>query len=207
MLRRSTLVVLFLFVVLLGIAVYLQRNPLPKTDESLSTPTPAPSLFSVGAEAIVSFGVESGDQKSVMLRRVEGNGWELTSPIQDVADAGKVDSGLSQFSSVKILRQLDPVPALSAMGLDAPMYKISLMLDDNRTLIVEVGSETPTGSGYYLRLDGGAPVVVSKYSVDTIIGFLENPPVLPTPTPTEAASSTPEATDQPSLDVLATATP
>lgn len=207
MLRRSTLFVLFLFVVLLGIAVYLQRNPLSKTDESSQTSTPAPSLLSLGTASIVSLRVESGDGKFVELSKTEENGWSLVSPVVGLADGSQVDSALTQLSSVKILSQIDPAPALSAMGLDESSKKIILGLDDNRTLKIEVGIETPTQSGYYLRMDGGNPVVVSKYSVDTIIGFLDNPPVSPTPVPVDTVEPTSEPTSQVAPAPSTTATP
>lgn len=196
MLRRSTLIVLFLFVIVLGIAVYLQRNPLSNADEALPTSTPASDLFALGATSIVSLRVENAAGQYIELAKGEAEGWNIISPVSGLADNSKVDSALLQMSSIKILSHLDPAPALSAMGLENPANKITIGLDDNRTLQLDVGVETPTRSGYYIRLDGGGPVVVPKYSIDTIIGFLENPPISATPVPTETVVLTPDSTSQ-----------
>lgn len=183
MLRRSTVIVLIVFVVLLGIAFYLQRNPLPETTETASTPTTAPDLFSWGEATINKLRIENQEGTVVELVKNGENEWDITSI--GTANASQVSSAITQLSTAKVLSKLEPVPALSVIGLDPPANQITIYLDDGRVLDLDVGVETPTKSGYYVRVEGGEPVVIYRYSITSILDFLEEPPLSPTPVITE----------------------
>jgi len=64
---------------------------------------------------------------------------------------------------------------------------------------VKIGVITPTESGYYVQNTDDETVIVSKSSVDALLGLLNNPPYLETPTPSPIAltetsiPTTPEA--------------
>lgn len=189
MLRRSTVVVLIVFLVLLGVAVYLQRNPLSETTETASTPTLAPDLFAFGTATINKVRVENNEGKAVELVKNGVDNWDITS--MGPADASKVGPAITQLSTAKILSKLEPVPALSVVGLNPPVNKITIGLDDGRVLDLDVGVETPTKSGYYVRVEGEEPVVVYRYSVISILDMLEEPPLSPTPLITETVMPLP----------------
>jgi hypothetical protein len=67
--------------------------------------------------------------------------------------------------------------------LDDPEYRMDLKFTSGVERNVEVGVITPTESGYYVRVDGGEIVIVSKYTLDSLFGLLNNPPYMPTETP------------------------
>jgi hypothetical protein len=207
MLRRSTLVVVVLFLALLGVALYLQRNPLAKSGDSTPTTTPAPNLLNFGTATIVKMKVENKEGKTIELVKGNADTWEITSI--GPAESSTVNTAVTQLSAIKILSRLDPAPSMAAMDLETPVEKITLSLDDGRVLTIDVGAQTPTQSGYYVRVDNGEPVVVSRYSISSALDFLENPPLPPTPQPTETLMPLPsaETTAQPIPEASATKAP
>lgn len=207
MIRRSTLVVVVLFLALLGVALYLQRNPISKSGDTTPTTTPAPNLLSFGSATIVKIKVENQEGKIIELVKGNADTWEITSI--GPAESTTVSTAVTQLSAIKILSKLDPVPAMAAMGLETPVNKITLSLDDGRVFAIDVGVQTPTQSGYYVRVDNGEPVVVSRYSISSVLDFLENPPLPPTPQPTETLMPLPsaETTSQPVPEASATKVP
>ncbi len=89
------------------------------------------------------------------------------------------------------------------MGLDKPAYTIQVTIIGGAQHIIEVGNQTPTGSGYYVRFDEGAISVISKDGIDSLANLISTPPYPATSTPDqtltltiapESAGSTPPAT-------------
>ena len=71
----------------------------------------------------------------------------------------------------------------------------------------EVGVVTPSEGGYYVRNNAGEVVIVTRDSVDALLGLLTNPPYAATPTPSPEATETPLPTSTPEVVSTATATP
>jgi hypothetical protein len=69
------------------------------------------------------------------------------------------------------------------VGLDDPEYKMILKFTSGVERNIDVGVITPTGSGYYVRVDGGETIIVSNSAIDSLIGLLGNPPYALTETP------------------------
>ena len=185
MIRRSTWVVLMLFAAVLGIAWYLNRNPIKKEVEA-ATPTPKEKLFALGSAKITGLGVESKDGTGVELIDSGNETWLLKLPTEEAADNATVNSTIYQLQNADILSRLNPVPNLTAMGLDEPAYLIKLAVDNGQQLVLQVGEETPTKSGYYVRLNNDDPVIVAKFSLSSTLAWIEMPPIAPTPTPTSS---------------------
>jgi hypothetical protein len=195
MIKRSTWIILAIFVVLLIAAFYLINSPGKLKPGPTLTPTattPAQMLFDLAGRAVSALDVSSGQGKTVSLAR-ETEGWTLLEPKSDSIDVASVESALSQLTAVRIVSTLETTADLAAYGLDQPAYTISITLDDGSQQTVWVGSATPTGSGYYVRVGENSPQVANKYGLDAVIEFLVTPPV---PTPTVAPTQS-EATSQP----------
>jgi hypothetical protein len=126
------------------------------------------------------------------LERDAQSAWTLTEPPAEKTDAEKVDSTMASLASLEVLNTLETGLALDVVGLANPSYTLQIGLADGSQHEIEVGEATPTGTGYYARLDGGAPVVVSKFAIDSAAELLTTPPIIPTETPTvEAGTRTP----------------
>jgi hypothetical protein len=181
MMRRTTWIILAIFIALLAVAWYMQRS---QEDAVEPTPTPASiDLFDFEGTQVTSLSL-SDDQGNIMvISRNEGGMWELVEPPLPQTDVGAVDAAVTSLASTRVVSTLTSIPPLDAMGLDPPVYKLLIVLDDGEQLIVNVGKAAPTGRGYYLLTSDRSVFVVSKSGIDALVTLLENPPILATPQP------------------------
>jgi hypothetical protein len=177
------------FLVLVGITWAWQRKPSSSQEEP--TPTAAPYLLEFDSGQVKELRIQEVGGRQVILQRQE-DGWMLVEPTIGEADEVQVSQALIQLSGLRVLTPVEEI-AWGALGLVEPKYTITLLGPERLTLYI--GGETPTGSGYYVRLSGQDPVVVPKYALDALIRLLEEPPLVPTETP--SPTSTVEATEQP----------
>jgi hypothetical protein len=196
MIRRSTWVLVGLFVVLLTVAYYLQRTN--RLSEAQATPTAGIAyLFDglVGDIQRLRLTSTAGDALEVE-GGLEGS-WTLVEPSGEQADAARIDSAVSQVQNLRVVSDLENPPALDQVGLDPPAYRLAVTSADGQEHVAFFGNVTPIESGYYARRDSGPLVVVSKAAVDSLLDLLETLPVVtktPLPTGESAGTGTPEGT-------------
>jgi hypothetical protein len=189
MIRRSTWVTLGIFAIVLVAAVIFRRTGQKAAADV--TPTPASTyLFNAQDSSIIGLRITDSDQNSVAVQRAEDGSWSLIQPEGEQADQDRIDSLISQAESLRVVSTLDTQPDLTAIGLDPPQYRLSITLADGQQQVAEIGSSTPTSSGYYARLESGNLQVVSKSGLDSIVGMLSDPPIAPTPTPETSPTGT-----------------
>jgi hypothetical protein len=203
MIRKSTWVVLALFAVSL-IAVFLWQRSKDRA-VSLATPTPGATqtnyLFEFSGN-IVALRLERVGDKSVEFRRDGQNQWILAWPEGIEIDSAAAETTISQLATLPIATVLEESPGLQATGLEPPVYRLLITLDNGDQVIANVGDSTPTGSGYYVLTGERRIYIVSKYSLEPILQLVDKPPLKPTPTP-GAFTETPALTESP----VATVTP
>jgi len=181
MIRRTTWVVLALFVVLIGVYWFIQRQN--KTKAQATTPTPSSQpVFVTGFETVQAVRLEDSSGKIVAIEKDSQGNWSLTEPEAEAADQDKASTMASQVSNFRSLAIIDNPPALDAVGLATPAYTVTVDTVDGSQQIATIGSLTPTSSGYYVESDGGPMMVVAKTAVDGFLANLDNPPIAPTPT-------------------------
>jgi hypothetical protein len=191
MIRRTTWILLAIFIVLLGVVLILQRTEKTQIEETtelpvldLDTPVPAKNLFEFPAgEAILGLLIKGADGTLVEVQRPnESADWVLVNP-QGEADLERIGQAVSQIGSIQISSTLPAELELDAVGLDQPAYTLRVSLSNGKKITAYIGDITISNSSYYARLAGGSPVVVGKYTVDQIVNLLTTPPIAPSPTP------------------------
>jgi hypothetical protein len=191
MIRRSTLVVFVLFVIALAALLVLQRTPnSPLKPASTALPTTMPNMILGWKSADVSVLAKKGaDGQEKRLTRNSDGSWTYGTL---TIEGGKVEQLLSELLAARIITQLSPDISLKDMLLEAPSQVLTLQSSDGRNLTVQVGSVTPTQSGYYVRVDNNQAVVVNKSSLDAVLQLFDEIG-LPTPTlqPTPTAQAAP----------------
>lgn len=202
MIRKSTWIVLALFAISL-IGVFLWQRSKDRKESTAPTPvaSPATYLFEFPGN-IVALRVEHANDKSVEYRRDDQNQWILVWPEGIEIDSAAAETTIAQLVSIQVASTLDESPGLQATGLEPPAYRILITLDNSDQVVVNIGDSTPTGNGYYVLTDDRRIYVVSKYSLEPILKLVDEPPLIPTPTP-GALPETPGTTDLPVI----TATP
>lgn len=181
MIRRSTLAVVLVLAVLIGVVYFLQRSE--PGEELEATPTAGrTSLYEFDSQ-IMGLRVEHVGSQIVEIERNAEGIWSLKYPPAEATDIGIVESAVSQLLSTQILEALSEGPSLEEAGLAEPTYRVLIWLEDGRQERMSVGKETPTGSGYYILAGNRGMFIVNKFSLDPLLKLADNPPIAPTPTP------------------------
>jgi hypothetical protein len=216
MIRRTTWILLFLLVVVIAGALYINdrkakqaASATPTAGEGASVP-----LFSPSTGAPTDITVKDTTGKAVEVARNDSNTWVLKAPTSASADQAAAEAAATQVTSLRVLSsvQLD----LNVVGLDKPAYTLAFTFQDGTKHTLSVGSVTPIQDGYYASLDSGPIKIVDKPGLDALIGLLTKPPYAATPTPPITETPTvepptgtplPAATDTPAASAGPTATP
>jgi hypothetical protein len=209
MIRRSTWIVLGVAVALV-LSYWLwqryQANQEPEAQEATPTTAPVVSLFDLSNLFVTGMTFSGADGKMVVVLRDTATGqWTMPDVPAESVDTFRIGTLAGQLFAMRVERTLETTQSPAALGLDTPTYTIQLTLEDGRQQVLLVGDATPIGTGYYVQLDGNAPVIVAKVDLDPVLGIVDNPPLLPTPsptvtetplqletTPTDAETATPE---------------
>jgi hypothetical protein len=185
--RRSTILTLVLFGIVLAAGIYFNNRA--KNAELEATPAATMPvieyLFPPSDGFPTRMRIESKTGEVVEVARNEKNAWALTLPEKAEADQASSEAAATQVTTMRILERVPNLPA-DAVGLDAPAYTFTFQFPNGQRT-VEVGALTPTESGYYVRSDDGSLLIVSRSAVDALLGLLTTPPYAPTATPTAAA--------------------
>jgi len=195
MIRRSTVV--YITILLAVIAVYLYLNFRDQPAESVATPGPTSDmnyLFSAeeGVPAGILINAKSGE--TVELARNSEAAWALKQPVVAGAEQGSSEAAATQVMAMRVLEKITKLdPGL--VGLREPEYILTVKFNNGTERTVHIGVVTPTESGYYVQdSDGGDVLIISKNSVDALLGLLTSPPYAETPTPSPVPSETDMAT-------------
>ena len=182
MIKRPTWIVLILLVLALGGYFFLRSHP---QKSGTPTPTAAGSTFLLPANGPKLRSIRINDQQNnvSLIERDSSGNWNVILPTRAPADQGAAEAAETQVGALSIVTKLATTPAQTAMGLDTPADVIKLVYQDGTQHTIEVGSKTPTGSGYYVRFDGKSLYVISMDGIDPLLQMLSSPPYVPTATP------------------------
>jgi hypothetical protein len=198
MVRRSTWIVLGLFVLVIGFALIFERFQANKI-ELTATATPvaaAEKLYDVTNSQVNEILIAAGGGDKIDLYRdPETSNWAITDVPVDQADSAQIDSISQQLLSLQIQETFTLTLALASIGLATPTYTITMTTTDGNQIITEIGSPNAIGDGYYVRVDSGPVVLVDKVVMDDVISLLTKPPMLPTPTPEVTSTVTITSTE------------
>jgi len=210
--KRSTWIVLIVFLALIGVMIYLDQKE--NAPEAVSgTPTLPPEKLLSETDGAVT-GIELSDREGRSVKLVkDGEQWRLEKPIETEANQGLAEEAVAQLAVLRILSKPGVAPADA--GLVSASYKLTLTTASGAKKEILIGDLTPSNSGYYAQEVGSqAVIVLEKYGVDALQNLLTSPPYLNTPTPSPTAApptstSTPTPAEEPASETPAasTATP
>lgn len=188
MVKRQTWILLAVFVILIGLAFFWTRyqNEQKKANSTL-TPTPTQVIFTVDSATVASMMItDNATGNIVIMARDETGQWTLVEPQSEYTDVAKIESAMTQLTSLRVTSSLATSNNLAEYGLEQPAYTITLNVNDGVPMVANVGSATATSNGYYVLVPGGVPQIVSKYSLDAVLKLLTDPPLA---TPTSMATT------------------
>lgn len=199
--KRSTWIVLIIFLALLGVMLYLdKKETAPETTGG--TPTLPPEKLLTEADGAVT-GIELSDRQGQSVQLVkEGEQWRLEKPLETEANQGLAEEAAAQLAVLRILSKPGVAPVDA--GLASPSYTLIVTTANGAKKEILIGDATPSGSGYYAQETNNQPVIVlDKYGVDALKNLLTAPPYLNTPTPSPTpAPPTETPTPQPAEEQM-----
>ena len=204
MIRKQTWAVVILTAMLVGFAIYLDKQK-EALSSAEATPSSEPiSLLNPDEGLPTSIEVISEASDTVKLARNQDNVWALVLPQMAEANQSTAEAAATQLSALKVVTEVQGKTEI--FGLDKPVYVITVELDGGKTHTLEVGDNTPTNNGYYIRLDKKRMLVVGLSGIDALTNLVNFPPYLSTPTPsplpateTPLPASTPAGTETNSI--------
>jgi hypothetical protein len=191
MIRRSTWILIVLFLLVLAAAWGFQRYKSQQAAEA--TPTASTEqLLDIQENTLASLRIENNQGQALVLGRNAEGLWTVTEPVgEGETDTAQVASAISQLISLRSQFTLEMPENLGNYGLLQPSYTVTLALNGGEKHVLLIGSEARAVSGYYIQLDGAAPRVVSKFSLDPVLEMLKKPPYTATDTPIPDPTGTP----------------
>ena len=178
--RRSTIALVIIFLILGGFAWVMQQSDNPiKLSMMTSTVTP-----SIGTNTLIlpvygpisQLTVQNSDGKTITLNKTN-SGWVINTDKNISVDQSMTEYAAAQCLNLQIIKKLEKAPEVSGTGLDKPTYKVSCKQADGSLISFKVGKETVTGSGYYVELSSGIIYILGKSELDTLIQNLAVPPI------------------------------
>jgi hypothetical protein len=189
MIKRSTWILLALLVLAIGAYFLFKKFP---SQSSQATPTAITDNFLITKTdgVLQSLQITNNQGQTFRMQRDPSKVWVITSPSTGVADQGPASAAETQVGALRIVSSLDIPTDLGSFQLAAPVNIIELTFDNGTQHKIEVGSLTPTTSGYYVRFDTQKIYVVSQDGIDSLLNLLKSPPFPPTATPVDTDTPT-----------------
>ncbi len=176
---------------LIGLAVYLNRQGETKAVEE-ATPTPEEAFIFTEADGMISsIEVKPAEGETVRIARNAENVWAVILPIEAEADQGMSEAAASQLTALPVTGRIEAGKSPGIFGFDNPAYVIAVEFKNGKKHSLEIGDATPSGNGYYARLDQGEILITETNGIEALLQLQTFPPYLNTPVPTAEATDTP----------------
>jgi len=149
-----------LLVVLGGTVWYFNKHP--KAPDTPATPA-SPKILTLPEDQIAEIRIAKSGADAIVLKNTN-NQWAIAEPQQMPADQDTVKSITGSLASFTGDRLIDEKPGdLNGFGLATPSEEIDVTLKNGTVNKLLLGSDTPSGSDTYAKLDG-KPAVYSVFS-------------------------------------------
>ena len=190
MIHRSTVVYIIVLLVVLGAFFFLRNRNQPEAVTATPDSTAEVNyLFTPDQGSPTSILIKAKTGETVGLARNAENAWELTQPVKAAAEQSASETAAGQITTMRILDKIPKID-LRLVGLKDPAYIMTVQFNNDTERTVRIGVVTPTESGYYVQNAAGDEVlIVTKSSIDALLGLLTAPPYAETPTPAQAGAT------------------
>ncbi|MDR3575157.1 MAG: hypothetical protein P4L50_14955 [Anaerolineaceae bacterium] len=211
MIRRSTWIMLAIFIVAVGLVFYLNKYPIKNASVTPTATLLPPLMGNVTADKLTMVEFQSIAGAALQLKRNSDKTWGFTNIQGKLPDQGKVQELLFTITGLTVTEGFANSLTLDSTGLTTPADVITLQDESGAQNIIRIGAATSIASGYYVQLNKNNPVIIDKSTIDNLTSlFTEGNLVLATPTSETPGPATPVATSPvvaPALSPTAAFTP
>jgi hypothetical protein len=191
MIRRNTIIVLVVFLVLLGAVIYINFNPNIQTNLGMITATPTEFPSVIGNYAIkdvVKIKYTDANGSVTELTKSDGTKW-VTAKNEEVSAAAWFEV-FEYTNSLKSQGQLDSNTPLDKIGLNPAQQQITFTDNKGQSTTLLIGNSTASKDSSYVKWSDNPVNIVSSDSITAITNTF-SPENLLQPTPTPVVLSTP----------------
>lgn len=210
MIRRQTWFILGLFVVLLAGTLFWQQTKqknAPEETATVATPDQEENLFDPTGAGISYVKIQRVEDGTTLEMEKRAEGWELLLPKAWATESSTIESAITSLFSARIVAKPTGATDLTVLGLQPPVYRVQIGLENGQKITMNIGKAAGAGTGYYVLTDARVVYIVNKFSLDALIGMVDTPPIMPTPTLEPTPEPTLEATVEATEAQSATPTP
>lgn len=130
-------------------------NRAKKAEEGKPRPDEPPKILTLAEDQIRRIEIRKKDAELTVIEKNDAGNWEMKAPRPLRIDRDAVSSMTSTLSSLNSDRLIEEkAEDLAPYGLQQPALELVVTLKDGKTHKLYIGDETPTGGGFYARLDG-----------------------------------------------------
>jgi hypothetical protein len=193
MIKRPTWILLAILALVIGAYFVIKNRPSATSTEATPTALGNNFLVTQADGTLQRLRISDKQNRVVQMQRDSSGTWVVTLPTLGAADQSLAGAAETQVGALRIVTTLENSLNLADAGLDSPAYTIELTFVSGIQHVIQVGTLTPTSSGYYVRYDAGNLYVVSQSGIDALLNLLTAPPypATETPVPTIEDTATP----------------
>jgi hypothetical protein len=201
--RAGTLIAVLLLLAMIELTVYLKQQKEKTGTGTVTAVSKTEPVFTESGNILsIEIKPSKADEQVVKVVRNEKNVWAVELPNKAEADQGAVEAAATQISALRVITPIDAGPEI--FGLKDPAYVITIEFQGGKQHTLEVGSATPTNSGYYVRVDKNKMMITDLDGIQSLLQLVTSPPYLSTATPPPLS---PTLTPVPATEVPQTPTP
>ncbi len=163
---------IFLTVLLIFLGFYLYYVEFPAEQKKQEEALKKAKLFSFGINEISRLNIKNA-KGAVELEYFPDHKtapWRIFLPVETIANKYAADDLALLLESLKASRLVEEQPSqLEQFGLDPPIYRVLITINQFDTLIVEVGDENLTGSDVYVKKGMGTSLYLVPAGIKKIL--------------------------------------
>lgn len=188
--QRGTWVSILMLGALIGLAYYMNQQNEKKSEEEATPAAETTFIFSEADGLVTSIEIRGAEGEAVKIERNAESVWMVMAPIQAEANQGAAEAAASQVGALPISAEIDKGKDPAIFGLKNPAQIITIGFKDGTMRSLEIGDATPSGNGYYVRVDAKRMLITDLWSLEPLLSLKSSPPYLNTPIPTSVPDTT-----------------
>lgn len=151
---RGLLIAVVLLAALAGGVYWSNKSKEAAEKKGPADSATTPKILALPADQVAKVSIRKTGGETTVAELKSGK-WEITSPKPLGADQESMRSMTSAVSSLNADRVIEEKAAnLGEYGLEKPSIEVTVTQKDGKTHRLLIGDEVPTGTGFYVRLDG-----------------------------------------------------
>lgn len=163
--------ILLLSLIFASVGTYYYFIEIKKAEKAEEIKQEEKRVFSpIKKEEISEVLIESGENKQIARLVKKNNTWEIKDPVKADVDKEAVDLWLDTIASLTMERIVsNSSENIAKFGLEKPAFSYMIKGQNDKTLTLQIGDESPTGNMFYGKLEKNDQIfLIASYNKNSI---------------------------------------